>query len=74
MDFLWPCNYIQNLQGEAVAGDIVSASIAIKELPNNGGANSSGTQVSEEQKARMESNRLKALERAASRARSFQAA
>jgi TIMELESS-interacting protein len=74
MDFLWPCNYIQNLQGETVGGDIVSASISIKELPNNGGANSSGIQISEEQKARMESNRLKALERAASRARSFQAA
>ncbi|XP_059432698.1 uncharacterized protein LOC132165985 [Corylus avellana] len=64
----------ENLQGETVAGNIESASMSIKELPNNGGTISSGIQVSEEQKARMESNRLKALERAASRARSFQVA
>lgn len=64
----------ENLQCETVAADTVTtASISVKEVPNNGAANSSGIQFSEEQRARMESNRLKALERAASRARSVQA-
>ncbi|XP_062150195.1 uncharacterized protein LOC133858744 [Alnus glutinosa] len=56
-------------EGETVGGDIVTS--ASNSIPIS---NCSGIQVSQEQRARMESNRLKALERAASRARSFQAA
>lgn len=57
----------ENLHCETVAADI-------NEVPNGGTTTISEIQISEEQKARMESNRLKALERAAARARSSQAA
>ncbi|KAM4119968.1 hypothetical protein ACJW30_03G099400 [Castanea mollissima] len=42
-------------------------------VPNNGTTKISEIQITEEQKTRMESSRLKALERAAARARSLQA-
>ncbi|XP_048318703.2 uncharacterized protein LOC107429588, partial [Ziziphus jujuba] len=59
----------QTLQSDAVPAE---------ELPNqasndkNSGSSSSENQITEEQKARMEDNRLKALEKAAARARSLQ--
>ncbi|KAK4851191.1 hypothetical protein QYF36_013109 [Acer negundo] len=53
----------QALQSDMVAGDLLSAD----------GAPSNVVQMSEEQRARMEANRLKALERAAARARPLQA-
>lgn len=43
-----------------------------KQVPNNEGSRSSEVHVTEEQRARMEANRLKALERAAARARQLQ--
>ncbi|XP_024933782.3 uncharacterized protein LOC107429616 [Ziziphus jujuba] len=55
-----------------------SDTVPAEELPNqasndkNSGSSSSESQITEEQKARMEANRLKALEKAAARARSLQ--
>lgn len=43
-----------------------------KQVRNNEGSHSSEVHVTEEQRARMEANRLKALERAAARARQLQ--
>lgn len=52
--------------------------VAPKELPshvpNDKNGNSSESQITEEQRARMESSRLKALEKAAARAHLSQAA
>ncbi|CAK9143900.1 unnamed protein product [Ilex paraguariensis] len=68
----------QALQDENVAADISSDCNSIKESPNEAQvckpSSSTDIHVSEEQKARIEANRLKALERAAARARSLQAA
>lgn len=47
---------------------------APNQVPDNGTSSFSEIQVTEEQKARMEASRLKALERAAARARMSQAA
>ncbi|KAH7516670.1 hypothetical protein FEM48_Zijuj10G0159800 [Ziziphus jujuba var. spinosa] len=55
-----------------------SDTVPAVELPNqasndkNSGSSSSENQITEEQRARMEANRLKALEKAAARARSLQ--
>ncbi|MCL7036568.1 hypothetical protein MKW94_002439 [Papaver nudicaule] len=51
-----------------------SLNISPNQPSDNGTNNSSTAQLSDEQKARIEANRLKALERAAARARSLQAA
>ncbi|CAL5430219.1 unnamed protein product [Camellia sinensis] len=69
------------LHGDSAATDTTSHHTPVKDLPNqvnqapdNMSSISRDLQVSEEQKARMEANRLKALERAAARARSSQTA
>lgn len=59
-----------------VAGDVPSEGSSKKELPNQvpeNGPIRSDIQITEEQKARMEANRQKALERAAARVRLQQA-
>uniref|UniRef100_A0A7N2L8R2 Uncharacterized protein n=1 Tax=Quercus lobata TaxID=97700 RepID=A0A7N2L8R2_QUELO len=56
----------ESLHCEEVAADT-------NQVPNNGTTKISEIQITEEQKTRMESSRLKALERAAARARSLQA-
>ncbi|XP_050275798.1 uncharacterized protein LOC126717888 isoform X1 [Quercus robur] len=56
----------ESLHCEEVAADT-------NQVPNNGTTQISEIQITEEQKTRMESSRLKALERAAARARSLQA-
>ncbi|WOH07535.1 hypothetical protein DCAR_0726967 [Daucus carota subsp. sativus] len=62
---------------QALHDDIVTAVSTPKEPPNqeagNTGSNSAEDQISEELKARIEANRLKALERAAARAKASQA-
>ncbi|TXG56942.1 hypothetical protein EZV62_018255 [Acer yangbiense] len=67
----------QALQSDMVAGDLLSADgsrkISPDEAPSNAGSSSNVVQISEEQRARMEANRLKALERAAARAWPLQA-
>ncbi|KAK0575133.1 hypothetical protein LWI29_034414 [Acer saccharum] len=67
----------QALQSHMVAGSLLSADgsrkISPDEAPSNAGSSSNVVQISEEQKARMEANRLKALERAAARAQPLQA-
>ncbi|KAF5450027.1 hypothetical protein F2P56_030409 [Juglans regia] len=72
-------NDTENLHAEEmVAADKLGASGCVEEfpdqVPNNGAANFREIQVTEEQRERMEANRLKALERAAAaRFRSSQA-
>ncbi|KAF8389598.1 hypothetical protein HHK36_024117 [Tetracentron sinense] len=56
-----------------VLPDLSSVKESPNQVPDNGGNNSSEVQITEDQKARMVANRLKALERAAARARSSQA-
>ena len=51
---------------------MVSAKELPTQVPNNNVNNSSESEITEEQKARMEASRLKALERAAARARALQ--
>ncbi|XP_030506815.2 uncharacterized protein LOC115721863 isoform X1 [Cannabis sativa] len=57
----------QNLHHE-----IVSAKELPNQVPKDNASNSKENEITEEQKARMEANRLKALEKAAARARSLQ--
>lgn len=60
----------QTLASDMVAGDVPSEGSSEKELPNQvpeNGPIRSDIQITEEQKARMEANRQKALERAAAR-------
>ncbi|XP_059595516.1 uncharacterized protein LOC100240999 isoform X4 [Vitis vinifera] len=66
----------QTLASDMVAGDVPSEGSSKKELPNQvpeNGPIRSDIQITEEQKARMEANRQKALERAAARVRLQQA-
>ncbi|KAK9175164.1 hypothetical protein WN944_027170 [Citrus x changshan-huyou] len=66
----------QALQGDVAATNVPSTERceegSPKQVPNNEGSRSSEVHVTEEQRARMEANRLKALERAAARARQLQ--
>ncbi|KAJ4974238.1 hypothetical protein NE237_007412 [Protea cynaroides] len=57
-----------------IISEVTPGQSSSKELPNRVVDDSSEIHMTEEQKARMEASRLKALERAAARARSLQAA
>ncbi|XP_010250197.1 PREDICTED: TIMELESS-interacting protein isoform X2 [Nelumbo nucifera] len=68
----------QSLPSQMVSSGVTSVHNLIKESLNQvldtGGNGSSEIRITEEQRTRMEANRLKALERAAARAKSVQAA
>ncbi|KAK6149888.1 hypothetical protein DH2020_017413 [Rehmannia glutinosa] len=53
-------------------GDVAAKEVTNERVESNGAAISNQNQMSEEQRGRMEANRLKALERAAARSRSLQ--
>ncbi|KAL5760621.1 hypothetical protein ACOSP7_019134 [Xanthoceras sorbifolium] len=57
----------------ALQSDMVAADVSRKISASNAGSSSNEVQITEEQRARMEANRLKAMERAAARARPLQA-
>lgn len=61
----------------AHVGEVAADTSGVEEVPNKrleiNGETSNQNQMSEEQLARMEANRLKALERAAARSRSMRA-
>ncbi|KAJ7967041.1 TIMELESS-interacting protein [Quillaja saponaria] len=67
----------QSMHNDATAASKISTGGSInkasQQVPNDGTSLSSKPEITEEQRARMEANRLKALERAAARARSLQA-
>ncbi|KAI7993999.1 hypothetical protein LOK49_LG11G00146 [Camellia lanceoleosa] len=72
--YSYSCRPSPALHGDSAATDTTSHHTPVKDLPNqvnqapdNMSSISRDLQVSEEQKARMEANRLKALERAAAR-------
>ncbi|KAK7312209.1 hypothetical protein VNO77_35908 [Canavalia gladiata] len=63
-----PSQSMHNEIGASMASNSGATEKTSKEIPNNGASQSGKAEITEEQRARMEANRLKAIERRAARA------